>query len=126
MRHGLQYPQGLHPGQYVQQSDLARNPSQVTYNTTRASSTLADSSASPPLPKEQSPYAANYASAPVQEADEEAYGGYTDDLEGGEHKKQDRQSYLDDDEDEGRPKILKVANGQLSRHGLPSPLLENA
>ncbi|KAG6899506.1 hypothetical protein C0993_009614 [Termitomyces sp. T159_Od127] len=107
-----QYSQGLHPGQYVQQSDLVRNPSQVTYSTTHASSTLASSPASPPLSKEQSPYAANYASAPVQEVDEGAYGGYTDDLEGARHMQEGRHSYQHDDEDEGRPKILKVCTYQ--------------
>ncbi|KAG6893846.1 hypothetical protein C0992_008435, partial [Termitomyces sp. T32_za158] len=44
---GLAVPAGLAPWA-VRPAVLARNPSQVTYNTTHASSTLADSSASPP------------------------------------------------------------------------------
>ncbi|KAG5735298.1 hypothetical protein E4T56_gene10956 [Termitomyces sp. T112] len=110
-----QHSQGLHPGQYFQQSDLARNPSQATYNTTSlASSMLAGSPAPPPLSNEGPSYAAHYASVPVQEAGENAHGGYTDEPHGARQKQEDRQTHDDDDddedEDEGRPRVLKVAN----------------
>ncbi|KAG6814888.1 hypothetical protein H0H87_006772 [Tephrocybe sp. NHM501043] len=98
------YPAALAPGftsdsdQQHEQQDLSRNTSGYT----STSATLA--SASPPPPKD---YAAHYANGPV--VDEDAYGGYTDDVLG---RKQSAGSYYDDDSDaeDDRPKVLKVAN----------------